>query len=88
VTVLILIQAATAAAAIAALIVTLITIQNRIDTIQTAREDAAVSSCHLLRAVVLAATPPDHRSAAVAFIDRTSLRDCSRYGHLIKQGAP
>jgi hypothetical protein len=78
-------QGLTALLAVAALIVSLTSLAKRINEVQNARQRAAVDSCELLRGLVLAATPPGKHGRALAYLNRTELRDCRLYGrHILK----
>lgn len=44
-----------------------------------AGHDARLQGCYLLRELVVDATPRGQKAAAIAFVNRTPLRDCNHY---------
>lgn len=82
------VQSIVALIAVIALIVSVASLSSAIDSIQRSRHDAAVDSCYLLRALVLAAAPASRQRSATAYLARTPLRNCNAYGRNIVHPAP
>jgi hypothetical protein len=78
--ILIVVQGLTAIAAVAALVLTLVALNNRLADLEAARVRAREDSCYLLRTIVVAATPPGRQAQAVRFLDATPLHNCMTYG--------
>lgn len=80
-----LLSVVTAVIAIAAFTLAIVDLEGSAAGVRTSRQDSARDSCQLLRGLVYAATNgnPDGRTAANAYIHRTSLRDCNSYARKI-----
>ena len=74
---------AAALVAILALIVSVTDQADQIARLQADRTRSAQDSCYLLRELVVVATRPGQRAAAIAFENRTPLRNCVTYGESV-----
>ena len=78
-------SAFTGIVAIASLVLALVAFSHGLADIQTSRERAAEDSCHLIRGLVLEATPRHRLAAAITYLDRSPLANCHRYGAQVRQ---
>lgn len=66
--------------AIVALIFALVTFSDQLNLIQQSRQKSATDTCYLFRSAIAAATPPDKKAEALAYVNKIGLANCERYG--------
>lgn len=80
----IILQGITGLAAVIALIVSLASLETRLNNLETARVRARYDSCELIRGlfiVLIHDSPRNKRGAGITFLNHTQLADCQRYSH-------